>query len=409
MKTIVFAPCSFNLSQTSWMVEIAKACKNIFTVVFMSYGGEFEKLIAEEGFEIRKMEPRITKEKAEHIYKLDKGEKIGYFFTADEISERLKGEIKFLREIKPAALTTGFSIGTPLSTRVVGVPLVWVVTSTFLPAFYEEGLGTWPDMFDFPFLRWIPDNKLNRMSRLFMALATLFLRPYNKVARNNGLKPFKGMSDFCRGEYTLIAEPPEFSGISQTPPNYHFIGPLLGRFNFEIPENIRTIPRDKPIIYFAMGSSGNPKIIASIIEGFAGRPYRVIAPVKKYLQTIEVTIPSNVIVTDWLPAHKVNPMADISVIHGGIGTVMTACLSGTPVVGVGMQPEQEANLECLVRKGFAVRIKRKRVTAKKVIDAIDQLLANSEAQRKAKAFKKVVEQWDGPTNAAEFLAEKYGN
>jgi len=64
-------------------------------------------------------------------------------------------------------------------------------------------------------------------------------------------------------------------------------------------------------------------------------------------------------------------MADLSVIHGGIGTVMTACLSGTPVVGVGMQPEQEVNLECLVRKG-------------------------------------IVEQWDGPANAAKFMLETFG-
>ena len=38
--------------------------------------------------------------------------------------------------------------------------------------------------------------------------------------------------------------------------------------------------RDKPIIYFAMGSSGNPQIIREILEGFSGKPYRVIAPVR---------------------------------------------------------------------------------------------------------------------------------
>jgi hypothetical protein len=45
MKTIVFAPCSFNLSQTGWMVKIAKACKNIFTVVFMSIEGSLKNLL----------------------------------------------------------------------------------------------------------------------------------------------------------------------------------------------------------------------------------------------------------------------------------------------------------------------------------------------------------------------------
>lgn len=57
----------------------------------------------------------------------------------------------------------------------------------------------------------------------------------------------------------------------------------------------------------------------------------------------------NVLVTDWLPALQVNKLADLSVIHGGIGTAMTAAFAGKPVVGVGIQPEQDANIACLVR------------------------------------------------------------
>ncbi len=85
---------------------------------------------------------------------------------------------------------------------------------------------------------------------------------------------------------------------------------------------------------------------------------------KKLLNGMPVDIPDNVLVTDWLPAHKVNPMADLSVIHGGLGTVMTACLSGTPIVGVGMHFEQEANLECVVRKGFGVRLRKRRFNSR---------------------------------------------
>jgi hypothetical protein len=46
----------------------------------------------------------------------------------------------------------------------------------------------------------------------------------------------------------------------------------------------------------------------------------------------------NVLVYDWLPAPKVNPLADIAVIHGGQGTVQTACAAGTPSIGIGLQP-----------------------------------------------------------------------
>ena len=96
-------------------------------------------------------------------------------------------------------------------------------------------------------------------------------------------------------------------------------------------------------------------------------------------------------------------MADISVIHGGIGTVMTAALAGKPVVGVGMQPEQDANLDCLVRKGFAIRIPKGTANARKILAAVDKLCHDDEAKRKAQEFATIVAQRDGPRRVSEFL------
>ncbi len=124
---------------------------------------------------------------------------------------------------------------------------------------------------------------------------------------------------------------------------------------------------------------------------------------------MNIEIPTNVIITGFLPAHKVNPMADISVIHGGQNTVMNACLSGTPIVGAGMHPEQEANLESCVRKGFAIRLNKNRVTARTVLEAIDQLSNDPSAREEVKKFQKQLEAWNGPQKAAEFLNETFLN
>ncbi len=173
------------------------------------------------------------------------------------------------------------------------------------------------------------------------------------------------------------------------PAGYYYTGPLIARQEFPIPEEVRNLPHDQPVIYFAMGSSGTPGIIANIIESFEGKPYRVIAPVKEHLNKVPgVKVPSNVLVTDWLPAHRVNPMADLSLIHGGIGTVMTAALAGKPVVGIGMQPEQVANLAALVRKGFAIRIPKSKNPSRQVQAAITQLLHDERGQAEGGRFLK---------------------
>jgi hypothetical protein len=85
-----------------------------------------------------------------------------------------------------------------------------------------------------------------------------------------------------------------------------------------------------------------------------------------------------------------------------------AYLAGKPVVGVGMQPEQIANLACLVRKGFAIRVPKSRNPSKKVQEAIQLFLQDNVAKQKALEFSKIIQKWDGPHLAADLIYEKYG-
>ena len=399
MNTLLFAPAAYDLAETTRMLEIARASQTKFTCAFLSYGGQFEHLIEKAGFAIHQLEPHLIPEKIEHIFKVDKGEKLGVAFTESEVAARVTSELTLYEQLHPAAVITGFSLTTPLSTRISHTPLVWIIQSTWL---LESGMG----MID-PAL---PKVSKALLTWLVAAAATIYgnltvINPLNRVGKHYGVAPIANIFEFWRGDLTLLAEPPEFSGLTKLPPNHHYIGPLIAKEDFPIPSKIENIPRDLPLIYFAMGSSGTPEIIARILKGFAGAPYRFIAQVKAHIEKLNIDIPENVIVTGWLPAHKVNAMADISVIHGGIGTVMTAALAGKPVVGVGMQPEQVANLDCLVRKGFAIRIPKSRVDANKILAAVDKLYHDPEAKRKAA----VVARWDGPQRAAAILKEHYGD
>ena len=411
MKTLIFAVAGYNLAETGRHIEIARACRDLFDILFISYGGKYESLIEDEGFTLKRMEPRLTEEQLHHVRKALSGETlntVGYF-TAKEMEPRIEKEIELFKEIKPACVLTGWCQSVLISTRAVHVPFVNVLHSTSVTEYYKAGLQSWPDRSNFPFLQWFcSEEKLNRWVSNLILKMKLPAKPFNALARKFGLEQFNNFIEVLEGDHTLLADIPEWIGFSQIRPNLHYIGPLPFRLDREIPKQIIEMPKDKPIVYFAMGSSGKPKIIAEIIEGFMDKPYLVIAPVKAHIENMDVTIPTNVLVTGFVPAHKVNPMADISVIHGGQNTVMQACLSGTPIVGVGMHPEQQANLDACVRKGFAIRLSKKKVTASSVLNAIDILLGDNRAKQKVVKFQKQLEQWDGPKNAAQFLLETYG-
>jgi UDP-N-acetylglucosamine:LPS N-acetylglucosamine transferase len=410
-KLLLFAPCAFNLAETSRMVEIAKGiarhaqASQAFNIHFISDGGDFEWLIEKHGFALTRLEPRLTKEKIDFIAKVDRGEKFAPAFTGAELIQRVNSEIACLNELKPTAVVTGSYVTIPVTCRVLNIPLVWVVQSTWLPEFFCHGAGMTDHLKPAP-LKTVIDWFVLRFINFWIKYG--FLNPINGAAKHFGVPGYDSIFEFWRGDISLVAEPPEFSGV-QLPPNHTFIGPLIPQDEFPLPLEISAIPRDKPLIYFAMGSSGTPEIVANILESFAGKPYRVIAPVKFQLELVSgVHIPANVLVTDWVPAIEVNKMADLAVIHGGIGTVMVAALAGKPVVGVGMQMEQVANLACLERLGFAIRVGKSRDPSAKVQSAIQKLMHDETARAKATAFAKTVAHWDGPKTAAEMLLERYG-
>jgi UDP:flavonoid glycosyltransferase YjiC (YdhE family) len=411
MKTLIFAVAGYNLAETGRMLEIAKACKDKFEIIFASYGGRYEHYIEEAGFKLKKMEPRLTEEQLHHVRKALSGETlntVGYF-TAKEMEPRIENELKLFKEIKPACVLTGWCQSVLISTRAAQVHFVNVLHSTSITEYYQAGLQSWPDRSNFPFLRWFfSEEKLNRWVSSLVLKMKLPAKPFNTLAEKYGLRKFHNFIEVLEGDHTLLADIPEWIGFSEIRSNLHYIGPLPFRLNGDVPREIIEMPKDKPIVYFAMGSSGKPKIIAEIIHGFKNKPYQVIAPIKAHIENLDIKIPTNVVVTGFIPAHKVNPMADISVIHGGQNTVMQACLSGTCIVGIGMHPEQQANLDACVRKGFAIRLSKKKVTATAVLDAIDKLLSDDQAKQKVVKFQKQLEQWDGPTNAARFLYEAFG-
>lgn len=205
----------------------------------------------------------------------------------------------------------------------------------------------------------------------------------------------------------LVADIPEVTGVPVLPPHWEYIGPIFAKLEGDVPEVVTAVADHHPLIYCAMGSSGNQDLVRAVIESFVGMPYQVIAPVKSHLSGTTICVPDNVLVLDWIPAHKVNPLADLAVIHGGHGTVQTAIAAGTPFVGIGMQPEQEWNINLLVWQGCATRLSRRGFSPQKLHASIRAMLDNPTAYERARTLRQLMAQSDGAVNAARFLAAHF--
>jgi len=390
------------------MIEIARASSEAFHCVFFGYSDIYSNLIEQAGFEFRRMTPWLTQEQVEHLWKVDRMESFEDPFTEAELKQRVESEIALYQELNPIAVVIGFTLSVTISARAAKIPLVYVVPFPLTRPFLDANLSTFPDEFDYPVLRIIPKHLLDRLTNLWLKNTKLWIKPFQRVARQYGIPPINKLVDILEGDFNLITDITQLTGIPDLPENWQYVGPIFAHLEGEVPPELLDLSHDQPIIYCAMGSSANRAVLKTVIEGFENAPYTVIAPIKAHLQSHEITIPKNVLVYDWLPAPKVNPLADIAVIHGGQGTVQTACAAGTPFVGIGLQPEQESNIDALVRQGSAIRIRKRRLSRESLLTAIEQLLNDPSARQKAKEIQGLFAVWDGTKNAAGFLKQKFG-
>lgn len=408
MKTLLFAPETINIAETIRMIEIARRCRDTFHCVFFGYADTYAHLITAAGFPFHALEPQLTPAQIDHLWRVDRLESMADPFPAPVLRRRVESEIALYRELQPAAVVIGFTLSTLLSTRAAGVPLVYVMPFPLTRPFLEADLATWPDAFDWPPLRLVPRRVLDHAANAWMRRTRLWVRPFGVVARKYKLSPPQRLLDLYEGDENLVTDIPELTGVL-LPPHWHYVGPIFAHLDGAIPGEIQALSQQHPLIYCAMGSSANREILATVLTAFTGSPYTVITPMRTHLAHMKLTIPPNVHVFDWLPAHLVNPLADIAVIHGGQGTVQTAVAAGTPFVGIGLQPEQEANIDLIVRHGSALRIRKRQLTRARLLEAIQTLLDNAAARDAAQKLRAVSEQWQGAENAAEFLRRTYGS
>ena len=84
------------------------------------------------------------------------------------------------------------------------------------------------------------------------------------------------------------------------------------------------------------------------------------------------------------------------------GTLYTAAYSGRPVVGIPMQPEQQYNIDILVRHGSAIRLSRRHFREEALLGAIETILGDYERYRaRAEALARRLPVIDGAQRGAE--------
>lgn len=402
MATIVFCPVTFNLAEVTRMIEVARAIAPIHRVVFMGYEADFSGLIADAGFEYRACEPVLSAADRAQVLKFDQGKTLRSPFTDDFVSARVEVERALIRETDAAAVVIGSNVTSMISARAENVPLFYAVpfalTRPQVAQTSRMGLVRGSGR-----VRHLLDRLATRLFRWAYNSLPLAPRAFRRVAEANGVAPLPTVVSLLEADHNLVTVMPwELRGYT-LPPSYQRVGPIFAHLDAPMPPIVaRLASRPEPLVYLGLGSSASRELVLAAASQLASLPVNVIAPVEHYLRDTDV-LPANVHVTPLLPAHRLGGLVDAAVLHGGQGTVQTACAGGIPFVGMGLQPEQVWNVDQCVRQGNALALTPKQAATPALAAAVRRLLTDDRIRAAAERVQAEYAGEDGAAASARVI------
>lgn len=374
MPLILFAPAVFNLAETTRMIEVAKQMQGNHHCEFFGFSKTFASLITKSGFTYHLLTPTLTEKQEEQIIKLDQLRSIKNPFTKEMVAARILSEQKLIDKLAPQVIVTGSNVTIFLSARSKQIPLVYVKPYAMSDPFFRSDSAFIPSSLRF----FGPLRKpLWYCTRKQLVKSRWMPRAFKHATQTEKLSMPETSLRMMDADLNLITTPDLFLTKEQLPENYQIVGPIFAKLGSSLPDEVLTFIQQKRrerkrIVYFAMGSSGNPRMVRKILAFLQNRPeLAIIAPVTHLLKE-KHNDSENLFLTEYLPSHLLHEHIDFSFIHGGEGTVQTACASGKPFIGIGMHYEQYCNIQYCVAYGNAIAL-IKPVTVKKLEAALTEV------------------------------------
>jgi len=423
MQIICF-PHFFYLSEVSRLIEMGNALRKLEQeVVFFSHGGPYESFARDAGFDVVSIPPTMSPERANEYMAYNRGEGSkslsSSFFTYEELKAYVPAEADALRQVNADAVLIGWNLPSYLSVQLAGIPIIVQQPGPWTAPFFDRKMAEFaPAVVGGGIVSIFHYLPMDRIVNWLMPRVHLWIKPFNQLALELGLPQYRSTLDFIAGDLTLVMDTPSILGISpeelegyrpvhpeffHKPPKYKYGGPCYARLPGGVSEPVRDhfdTPGTK--LYCAMGMSGSPRVLRSIIDIVRDLDLRTLIVTTTILDDDDHNGSSDQVpIESHVPAHLVNPLADVAITHGGAGTVQTAIHSGTPLVGIPMHQEQTGNISLVKRQGAGLMLRKQELTRKHLASALETLVTDSRFQENMRRLKREQDKLDGAAKAAQ--------
>jgi UDP:flavonoid glycosyltransferase YjiC (YdhE family) len=395
-RIALFADGGF-LAHTTRVLEVGRAlARDHGHEVVFCCEGSYSRLLREAGFQVR---PVYTVDREVTLKLVRRAGLCDLRWWRDVADRSVRSDMEALEEIRPDLVVGDLRMSLSTSARALGIPYVSVTNAAWTSRFAEEIT--------------VPEGHISekllgrRVARaLFPLLKRLLIwywaRGFDRVRERLGLSPLATMYDLIEGDLTLLADLPEYFPILPSPPSFRYVGPIRFRAALPKPAWLSRLSRDRPTVYFTMGSSGEARFFGEAIRAFGGTEYQVLITTAGLPADLFARY-DNVFVEDLADGDALMAASDVTITHGGNGTIYQALGQGVPVIGIATMFDQEINLQRVEALGVGMRLQRRHCKAARLRAAVDQILATPSYAQAAMRLKRRIDNLDGPRSAARHI------
>jgi len=290
-------------------------------------------------------------------------------YTTALLKQYIQEDLALIERIQPDVVVGDFRLSLSISARMASVEYHNITNAYWRPEYRPV-----PPRPVLKPMRFLPTPVADALYRASIEkIFRLHAKPFNQARRSHGLPelPPDVRYFYTDGDVVLYADRRALYPDFALPDGHCFLGPLLWAPSVPPPDWWERVPRNRPVIYVALGSSGNHSAFQILLNTLSRLPVAVIAATGEGAPAVE----ENRYLAPWLDGNAACRRASLLICNGGVMSCHQALEAGIPVIGVCSNMDQFLSMQVMEENRLGHTIRADEVDAHRVVAVVERLLS----------------------------------
>ncbi|MGH8763915.1 MAG: glycosyltransferase [Nitrosospira sp.] len=322
-------------------------------------------------------------------------------YSIETLTRYVEDDLALLDSIKPDLVIGDFRLSLAVSVPLRGIPYAAVVNAYWSP--FSDVSYPVPDL---PMTRILGVRLAQKLFDIVRPMAfALHAKPMNQLRQHFGLSPLGRdlRNTYTWADYTLYADIPEVVPTCNLPAHHRYLGPVLWSAEAPLPEWWNRLPKDKPLVFLTLGSSGQAELLPMALSVLSRLAITVIVATAGKITLADA--PPNAYITDYLPMDVATRCSQVVISNGGSLTTYQSLASGVPIIGLCSNMDQLLNMNSVQCLGAGITLRAASLSAANLLDSVTAMLDNPAYAQAASKVGQILAKSNAGQRLREFVAE----